>query len=73
MKAQEIVSTIMKEDGVTQSELATALGFESQQAVSNILKRNKDIKVEMFVKMINELGYKLVICKDLGKMKWEVD
>ncbi len=73
MKAQDIISAIMKEDGVNQTELAEAVGFKSQQAVSNILARNKDVKVDMFVKMIHALGYKVVICKDLGKTKWEVD
>lgn len=73
MKAQDIIDTIMKEDGVTQAEFAKELGFKSQQAVSNLLTRNKSIKVDAFVKMINKLGYKVVICKDMGKPKWEVE
>lgn len=74
MKAQEIITTAMKAGNVTQKELATALGFESQQAIGNIVTRNKSIKVDTFVKMLNEMGYKVIVRKSIGKSEeWEVE
>lgn len=74
MKAQDIITNAMKAENVTQKELATALGFESQQAIGNILTRNKSIKVDAFVKMLNKMGYKVVVRKNIGKSEeWEVE
>ena len=74
MKAQDIITTAMKAGNITQKELATALGFKSQQAIGNIVTRNNSIKVDTFVKMLNEMGYKVVVRKSIGKSEeWEVE
>ena len=74
MKAQEIITNAMKAGSVTQKELATALGFKSQQAIGNIVTRNQGVKVDIFVKALEVMGYEVIIRKKIGKSEeWKVD
>lgn len=74
MKAQEVITNAMKAGSVTQKELATALGFKSQQAIGNIVTRNQGVKVDIFVKALEVMGYEVIIRKKIGKSEeWKVD
>lgn len=74
MKAQEVITNAMKAGSVTQKELANALGFKSQQAIGNIVTRNQGVKVDIFVKALEAMGYEVVVRKKIGKSEeWKVD
>lgn len=75
MKANEVVQKIMESDGVTQKKLAEALGFNAPQYVSNMLYRKNGMRVDNLAKMLNAMGYTLVVRRaGIGKPEeWEVD
>ena len=74
MKAQEILSTAMTNEKVTQKALADAMGLKSAQAIGNILYRENSVRVNSFVKMLNLMGYEVVVRKKLGASEeWKVD
>lgn len=59
MTGRDTIEAIMDKKGITQGELAKLVGFPGQSTVSEKLKR--DIKISVFVKMVNALGYEIVI------------
>lgn len=59
MDARSIVIDIMKSKGITQAMLAKMIGVRNQSNVSESLKR--EIKVSLFIKMIDALGYEVVV------------
>ena len=74
MNEKEIIRTAMAADGITQKELAEALGWGAQQAVGNMLSRKNSMRLDNFVKMLNEMGYEVVVRKRLGESEeWKVD
>ena len=74
MNASDIVRKAMKVDGITQKELATTLGLSSQQAFGNMLTRQKGMRIDNFVKIMNEMGYEIVVRKRLGASEeWTVE
>ena len=74
MNAKEIVKKAMSADSITQKELAEALGWSSQQSVGNMLARKNSMRLDNFVKMLNEMGYEVVVRKRLGESEeWKVD
>lgn len=74
MNEKEIIKTAMAADGITQKELAEALGWSSQQSVGNMLTRKNGMRLDNFVKMLNEMGYEVVVRKKLGVSdEWKVE
>mgnify|MGYP003434350544 CR=1 FL=1 len=74
MKAQEILGKAMSNERVTQKALADAMGLKSAQAVGNILYRDNSVRVNSFVKMLNLMGYEVVVRKRLGESEeWKVE
>jgi len=62
----EVVKRLMKSEKVTQTELADSIQT-SRQAVSQMLNRNSDgIKLNSFQRMIEAMGYEVVIQKKNG-------
>lgn len=61
MKARDAIDKIKKERGVTQAELAKLAGMTGQTTVSEYLKR--DMKISVFVRLVNALGYDVVLKK----------
>ena len=55
MNIQDILKDIMRNEGVSQVELARRMGF-TKQAMSAMLKQ-KDMKVSTVVMLLYELGY----------------
>lgn len=74
MNGKDIIKTAMSTDGITQKELAESLGWGSQQAVGNMLTRKNSMRLDNFVKMLNEMGYEVVVRKKLGVSdEWKVE
>ena len=74
MKAKEIIKTAMAADKITQKELAEAVGLKSQQAIGNILIREHGMRLESFLKILDVMGYEVVVRKKLGESEeWRVD
>ena len=74
MNEKEIIKTAMAADGITQKELAEALGWSSQQSVGNMLSRKNSMRLDNFVKMLNEMGYEVLVRKKLGVTEeWKVE
>lgn len=61
MKSNEVVRTVMSADGITQANLAAKLGYSGQSAVGNALSRENGMRVDVFVKMMNAMGYDVVV------------
>ena len=61
MKAAEIVRYGMESLGVSQKQLATKIGLKTQQSVFNILNAKQGMRIDNFVKMMNVLGYDVMV------------
>lgn len=73
MKANEIIGKAMAEGKITQRELAEALGLKSAQAVGNILYRSSSPLVNKFVKILDIMGYEVIVRKKIGETEeWKV-
>lgn len=59
MNGRNVIEAIMEKKGTTQGELAKLVGFPGQSTVSEKLKR--DIKISVFIKMVNALGYEVIV------------
>lgn len=76
VNSKDILEKVMKDEKVTQKELATAMGLKSQQAIGNMLTRQNSIRLESYVKMLNKMGYEVIVRKkkEVGKSEeWEID
>jgi hypothetical protein len=73
MKSNEVIKEVMTTEGVTQKALSSAMGLKSAQAVGNILYRENSVRVSSFVKMLDIMGYEVVVRKKIGKTdEWTV-
>lgn len=61
MKAADIVRQIMDSVGMSQKKLADKIGLKTQQSVFNILNAKQGMRIDNFVKMMNVLGYDVVV------------
>ena len=68
MKSNEIVKAIMKNDQLSQMALAEKMGYNHQSGVGNALQRENKISVEMFLNMLNTMGYDLVVRRGKDEM-----
>ena len=74
MKPNEIISKAMTAGKVTQRELAEAIGLKSAQAIGNILYRSSSPRVDNFVKILDAMGYEVIVRKKIGETEeWKVD
>lgn len=69
--SKDIITTLMKMTGTKQTQLAEILGFKNQSNVSEILKR--DMKFSVFIKMLDALGFEIVIQKKAVPIQISVD
>lgn len=79
MNEKEIVKEALATIGWTQGTLADALGYVSQsgvgQALSSAKYAGKSMKVDTFVKMLDAMGYELIVVSknpSVNKNKWKV-
>ena len=68
MKSNDVVRTVMSADGITQMELANKLGYKTQSGVGNALSRENGMRVDVFVKMMNAMGYDVVVRRGKDEM-----
>lgn len=61
MTGSEIVKSLLKETKITQLQLSQMMGYKGQSAVAERLK--KDMRISVFAKMVNALGYDIYIVK----------
>jgi len=62
MMGTAIIRDVMKQDGVTQQNLADLLGYRSNSAVAGRLSA-PHISAEKLVEMLNALGYEVIVRK----------
>ncbi|WP_406044111.1 helix-turn-helix domain-containing protein [Succinimonas sp.] len=68
MKSNEAVRAVMAADGITQMELANKLGYKTQSGVGNALSRENGMRVDVFVKMMNAMGYDVIVRRGKDEM-----
>ena len=61
MKSSEAIRSLMEADGVSQAELARKMGYKGQSSVGNALSRDNGMRVDVFIKMAQALGYEIVV------------
>lgn len=74
-KAQKILKDAMEAKNVTQKKMAEAMGLKSPQAIGNILYRENSVRVNSFVKMLNLMGYEVIVREaGIGESEeWKVE
>lgn len=71
---KQIIRDAMAAGGITQKELADALELSGQQAIGNMLARKTSMRVDTFVKLLDAMGYTVVVRKKLGESEeWKVE
>lgn len=74
MNEKEIIRAAMAAGSITQKELAEELGMAGQQSIGNMLSRKNSMRLDNFVKMLNAMGYDVVVKKKLGASEeWKVE
>ena len=68
MKSNEAIRAVMSADGITQMELANKLGYKTQSGVGNALSRENGMRVDVFVKMMNAMGYDVIVRRGKDEM-----
>ena len=61
MKAADIVRQVLDSVGMSQKKLATKIGLKTQQSVFNILNAKQGMRIDNFVKIMNVLGYDVIV------------
>lgn len=56
-----IAKDALTASGISQRKLADKMGLKSQQAVFNMLNAKNGMRVDNFVKMMDLLGYEVVV------------
>jgi len=64
MKANMIIKKIMRDNCLKQSDVADKIGI-SQQLFSDKIRRN--LKVDLFIDVVEALGFKLVVVDKYGR------
>ena len=59
--AGQIAREALEASPISQKKLADKMGLKTQQAVFNMLKAKNGMRVDNFVKMMNVLGYDVVV------------
>ena len=68
MKSNEVVRAAMKIDGLSQAALATKCGYATQSGIGNALNRDNGMRVDIFIKMMNAMGYDVIVRRGKEEM-----
>ena len=63
--AKEAIEYLRGKVGASQKKLAEAIGLKTPQAYQNIITAKKGMRNDNFVKLVNALGYEVIIRKEL--------
>ena len=61
MTEKDIIKILIRELGWTQLMLAQSLGYNTQSAIGNRLRDSNGMRVDSLVRILDKLGYELVI------------
>lgn len=61
MKAVDIARKAWEESGISQKKLAEKIGIKTQQGVFRIFNAKQGMRIDSFVKIMNALGYDVVV------------
>ena len=74
MKNTEIIAAAMGERNMSQTELAAKLGYARPSSINDMIRRKSAPRVDSFVKVMNALGYDVVVRDQFNsKAEWKVD
>lgn len=74
MKPNEIVKEIMKQRGYSYAAVAEKLGKSTPSAISNPLSREKGMRVDVLMEMLEAMDCELVIRSKLkDKSEWKAE
>ena len=59
--AGQIAKDVLAASGISQKKLADKMGLKAQQAVFNLLNAKNGMRTDNFVKMMNILGYDVIV------------
>lgn len=73
MKPNEIIKEIMKLRGFSNQSLATKLGKSTASAVSTKLSREKGMRIDTFMEMVEAMDCEIVVRSTLkDKSEWNL-
>ena len=61
MTEKDIIKMLIRELGWTQLMLAQSLGYNTQSAIGNRLRDSNGMRVDSLVRILDKMGYELVI------------
>lgn len=61
MRAADIIRQVLANKGLSQKKLATKMGLKTQQSIFNILNAKQGMRIDNFIKMMNILGYDVIV------------
>ena len=70
--ATQAAIDIWKDSGLSQKKLAEKMELKSQQAAFNMLNAKNGMRADNFVKMMNILGYEVVIRNKVNDEEIEI-
>lgn len=74
MKPNEIIKEIMKLRGFSNQSLATKLGKSTASAVSTKLSREKGMRMDIFLEMIEAMDCEMIVKSKLAdKTQWKIE
>ena len=72
MKEKELLKKLMAQNEITQTELARRVGYKRIENISGILNRYASMRVDILVKLLNAMGYRLMVVTRTGKEVGEI-
>lgn len=74
MKPSEVIKEIMKLRGFSNQSLATKLGKSTASAVSTKLSREKGMRIDIFLEMVEAMDCEVIIKSKLAdKSQWKIE
>lgn len=73
MDAKEAVRKAMRVCGWSQAKLAEECGMKAQTNVTGVLNRGGSMRVDILLRMVNSMGFELVLRDKRGKTEMVID
>ena len=74
MKPSEVIKEIMKLRGFSNQSLATKLGKSTASAVSTKLSREKGMRMDIFLEMVEAMDCEVIIKSKLAdRSQWKIE